>query len=379
MSPSDRAPMRVLGIETSCDDTAFAVLEGRSRVLANVVSSQTSLHRAYGGIVPELASRHHLEAIEPLLGKALEDAGLALADIDALAVTAGPGLIGSLLVGVALAKGLAWSMGKPLAAVNHLEGHVRAAYLESPDLPYPTIALVVSGGHSSLYLCPREGEYTLIARTRDDAAGEAFDKAARLLGLGYPGGPVIDRLARTGNPRAVPFPRARMTDGSLDFSFSGLKTALVRHARATGLSIDRGTPSAAYDPLGPERGPIEEAEGTVSQDVRDVAASFQQAIVEVLVDRTMAAAGAEGVRSVIVSGGVACNTLLREMMRVRCEAGGLALAIPSPRYCTDNAAMIAAAGVLHLERGEHASIELSAIPGWRLGGPEAARKTLRHK
>jgi len=282
-------------------------------------------------------------------------------------------------VGVSFAKALAWSSGKPLVAVNHLEGHVRAAFIEMPDLPFPALALIVSGGHSSLYLCPEEGVYRLLARTRDDAAGEAFDKAARLLGLGYPGGPIIDRLAKEGDPRAVPFPRARMSDGSLDFSFSGLKSALLRHARATGLAVERSAPAPAYDPHGPEKGPVEDDEAPVPREILDVAASFQQAVVDVLVDRTMEAAVRETVRSVIVSGGVACNSLLRAEMRARCEQRGLAIAIPSPCYCTDNAAMIASAGALKLERGEIASLELTAMPGWRLGGPEAERTSHRHK
>jgi len=371
--------MKILGVETSCDDTAIAVLEGRDRILANVVSSQTALHRAYGGIVPELASRHHLENIQPILDEALGMAGARLTDIDGVAVTAGPGLIGSLLVGVSFAKALAWAMGRPLVGVNHLEGHVRAAYIEAPDLPYPALALVVSGGHTSIYLSPEEGVYKLVARTRDDAAGEAFDKAARLLGLGYPGGPIIDRLAKDGDPASVPFPRARMSDGSLDFSFSGLKTAVLRQARAAGLAIERSAPSPAYDPHGPERGPQEDAPAEPSQAVRDFAASFQTAVVDVLVERTMSAAQEQGARAVVVSGGVACNSLLRTAMRAACDARGLALAIPAPKYCTDNAAMIAAAGRLHLERGERATLDLSAQPGWKLGGPEAARTTLRHK
>jgi N6-L-threonylcarbamoyladenine synthase len=371
--------VKILGVETSCDDTAIAVLEGRDRILANVVSSQTALHRAYGGIVPELASRHHLENIQPILDRALGDAGVRLAEIDGIAVTAGPGLIGSLLVGVSFAKGLAWSMQRPLVGVNHLEGHVRAAYIESADLPYPALALVVSGGHTSIYLSPEEGVYTLVARTRDDAAGEAFDKAARLLGLGYPGGPIIDRLAEDGDPASVPFPRARMSDGSLDFSFSGLKTAVLRQARAAGLAVERGAPAPAYDPHGPDKGPQEEAPHEPSQAVKDFAASFQSAVVDVLVERTMLAVDEKGARAVIVSGGVACNSLLRSAMRAACEARGLALAIPAPRYCTDNAAMIAAAGRLHLERGERATLDLTVQPGWKLGGPEAARTSFRHK
>ena len=430
VAPCNNGPVRILGIETSCDDTAIAVVEDRTKVLANIVSSQTDLHRAYGGIVPELASRHHLQNIEPILKEALAAAGMTLSDltgapgprdpsnpsipvrsvcslnaegpsgssgspiqngapvstehaghigIDAIAVTAGPGLIGSLLVGVSFAKALAWATKRPLVAVNHLEGHVRAAFLENPDIPYPTLALVVSGGHTSLYLCPEEGVYRMVARTRDDASGEAFDKAARLLGLGYPGGPIIDRLAKHGDPAAVAFPRARMSDGSLDFSFSGLKTALLRHAKATGLAVERTAPSTPYDPHGIERSPVHDAGAPPRQEICDIAASFQRAVVDALVERTLAAAAAAGVRSVIVSGGVACNSLLRAEMRAACERQGLVVAIPSPRYCTDNAAMIAAAGFLHLERGETAGFDLTATPGWRLGGPEAARTTLRHK
>jgi N6-L-threonylcarbamoyladenine synthase len=375
----DNGPVKVLGVETSCDDTAIAIVENRDTVLANVVSSQTALHRAYGGVVPELASRHHLENIEPILDKALSDGALALSDIDGIAVTAGPGLIGSLLVGVSFAKALAWSSGKPLAGVNHLEGHIRAAFLEHPATPLPALALVVSGGHSSLYLCPEEGTYRLVAKTRDDAAGEAFDKAARLLGLGYPGGPIIDRLAKDGDSSAIPFPRARMSDGSLDFSFSGLKTALMRYAKANGLAVERTSPSPAYDPHGPEKGPEAEREAVAPSVLRDVAASFQKAIVDVLVERSISAAAAEGVRSIIVTGGVACNSLLRSEIRARGEALGLSVSIPSPRYCTDNAAMIAAAGTLHLERGEDLSLSLSATPGWRLGGIEAERTSHRHK
>lgn len=357
----------------------MAVVENRYEILSNIVSSQTALHRAYGGVVPELASRHHLENIEPILNAALADARVSLHEIDGFAVTAGPGLIGSLLVGVSFAKALAWSLGKPLAGVNHLEGHVRAAFLENPRTVFPALALIVSGGHTSLYLCPGEGVYRMIARTRDDASGEAFDKAARLLGLGYPGGPIIDRLAKDGDPEAVPFPRARMSDGSLDFSFSGLKTALLRHARAAGLAVERSAPAPAFDPHGPDRGPVSDPDRAVSQEVRDVAASFQRAVVDVLLDRTLAAAEREDIQSVIVTGGVACNSLLRAEIRAACEARGLAVAIPSPGYCTDNAAMIASAGFLHIERGEVATLDLTAMPGWRLGGPEAERTTMRHK
>jgi len=339
---------RILGIETSCDETAAAVLEDRTRVLSSVVASQIAIHRDYGGVVPELAARHHVEAIGPIVGRALDEAGCALDDLDAIAVTAGPGLIGSLLVGVSAAKAIAWQRRLPLLAVNHLEGHVRSAFIEHPDIEFPAVALVVSGGHTALYLCPEEGVYRRLARTRDDAAGEAFDKVAKLLGLGYPGGPVIERLARGGDERAFDFPHAQMKDGSLDFSFSGLKTAVRRAAAREGLAADV----------------VSGAEP--SQRAIDLVASFQRAVVRVLVRRTMKVCAREDVHEVIVSGGVACNGRLRGAFEEAVAEHGMRVHLPAPRFTTDNAAMIAAAGFLHFDRGDFAPADLNADANLRL-------------
>jgi N6-L-threonylcarbamoyladenine synthase len=335
---------RILGIETSCDETAAAVVQDRRHVLSSIVASQIDLHRAFGGVVPEIAARHHVEVIEDVIRRALAEAGTELGDLDAVAVTQGPGLVGSLLVGVCAAKAIAWQTGLPLLAVNHLEGHVRSAFLEH-DVAYPALALVVSGGHTSLYFCPEEDRYERRARTRDDAAGEAFDKVAKLLGLGYPGGPVIERVSAGADERAYDLPAAHMKDGSDDFSFSGIKTAVRRRAESEGLA------------RGPARQPLD----TLPQRARDLAASFQRAVVDVLVRRTVAVARREGVRSVLVTGGVACNGPLRRAFAEAAEREGFALHVPSPRYTTDNAAMIAAAGFLHLERGRTAPLELNAI------------------
>jgi len=331
---------RILGIETSCDETAAAVLVDRRRVESSVVASQVALHSKYGGVVPEIAARHHVEAIDPVIRQALDDAGVTFDDLDAIAVTCGPGLIGSLLVGVCAAKAIAWYRHLPLLAVNHLEGHVRSVFIEHPSIEFPAVALVVSGGHTSLYLCPEEGVYRSVARTRDDAAGEAFDKVAKLLGLGYPGGPVIERLSRGADEKAHIFPQAQMKDWSLDFSFSGLKTAVRRMAQREGLAH-----------------PTAEG-GTVNQPVRDLAASFQRAVVRVLVRQTMAVCDREQIRTVLVTGGVACNGRLRDEFARAAESRGLSLYLPSPQYTTDNAAMIAAAGFLHFEAGRTASHDL---------------------
>ncbi len=339
---------RILGIETSCDETAAAVVEDRTRVLSSVVASQDEIHAKYGGVVPELAARRQIEVLGPVLTEALEEAGTPLEAIDAIAVTAGPGLVGSLLVGVCAAKAIAWHRGIPLLAVNHLEGHIRSAFIEHPEIEFPALALVVSGGHTALYLCPEEGVYRLLARTRDDAAGEAFDKVAKLLGLGYPGGPVIDRLAEGANERAYTFPRAAMKDRSLDFSFSGLKTAVRRLAEREGL--------AQSDAMG----------GEVSPRVKDLLASFQRTVVDVLVETTLRAARREDVYAIVVVGGVACNRRLRQAFSRAAAEEGLRVHVPSPRYTTDNAAMIAAAGFLHLERGERAGLDLNADPNWKL-------------
>jgi N6-L-threonylcarbamoyladenine synthase len=335
---------RILGIESSCDETAAAVVLDRRHVLSSVVASQIDLHSAFGGVVPEIAARRHVEVIEEVIRTALGEAGTGLDAIDAVAVTHGPGLIGSLLVGVCAAKAIAWHTGLPLLAVNHLEGHVRSAFLEPREVLHPALALVVSGGHTALYLCREEARYERMARTRDDAAGEAFDKVGKLLGLGYPGGPVVERVSAGADDRAFAMPAAVMKDGSDDFSFSGIKTAVRRLAEQEGLTRER-----PYGDLAelPDR-------------ARDLAASFQRAVVDVLVRRTIAVARREEARSILVTGGVACNGRLRRAFAEAAEREGFALHIPSPRYTTDNAAMIAAAGFLHLERGEHASLDLNA-------------------
>jgi N6-L-threonylcarbamoyladenine synthase len=330
--------MRVLGIETSCDETAVAVVDGGRHVRASVVASQADLHRRFGGVVPELASRKHVERLVPVLDEALDQAGVGLPDIDAVAVTCGPGLVGALTVGVAAAKALALALERPLVGVNHLEGHIYAAFLHDPHIPLPALALIVSGAHTDLVVVRDHGRYQVLGRTRDDAAGEAFDKVARALGLGYPGGPQIDRLSRQGDPRAVPLPLP-MADGSLEFSFSGIKTAALR-------ALHR-----------PGRTPRPE----------DLAASLQEAVVEVLVRKTVRAAAQAGVGAVLVVGGVAANTRLRERMAHACAEAGLRLVVPPLALCTDNAAMIAAAGYYRLMRGERADLSLSAHADLPLG------------
>ena len=331
----------VLGIETSCDDTCVAVLRGNS-VLSNLISSQVDIHAAYGGVVPELAARAHSENIMPLLEMALIEADAGLGDIDLIAVTMGPGLVGALLVGVAAAKGLAWALDAPLVGVNHVEAHVYAHRLAHPEVPLgPSVCLVVSGGHTDLIQLDKGGRATLIGQTRDDAAGEAFDKVARLLDLGFPGGPVIDRMSSGGNPQALEFPRAWLEPDSLDFSFSGLKTAVAVHVERHGR------------PRG--------------QDLEDLLASFQEAVVEVLVKRALKAAERTGVSTILVSGGVAANSRLRDMMGRACRERGLTALFPPLVLCTDNAAMVAALGLGRWQRGESDGLDLGVESGLRLG------------
>jgi N6-L-threonylcarbamoyladenine synthase len=328
--------MNVLGIETSCDETSAAVLADGHRLLSNVVASQDAVHAPYGGVVPELASRRHLETIVPVVEKALGDAGVKLSDLDGIAVTYGPGLVGSLLVGCSLAKSLAYAQGLPLVGVNHLEGHIFAAFLEDPVPEYPFLALVVSGGHTALYGVPRPLHYTLVGSTRDDAAGEAFDKVAKLLGLGYPGGPIIERTAAGGNPAAIDFPLAQMTDQAPDFSFSGLKTSVSLYVKRQG--------------------------SLSSEAVADIAASFQAAVVKMLVRKTLKAALQLGIKRIVLTGGVAANGALRQALAATATDRGFSLHVPGRRLCTDNAGMIAAAGAARLAAGQRAPLTLNAVP-----------------
>lgn len=341
--------MLILGVESSCDETAAAVIEDGRRVLSNVIASQIETHRRFGGVVPELASREHLEKIGEVVGRAFETAGVSPSEIDGIAVTQGPGLVGSLLVGINYAKSIAFAARKPFVGINHIEGHVYSVAFEFPPPDYPALALIVSGGHTNLFLIPEPGKYKLVGRTRDDAAGEAFDKVSKLIGLGYPGGPVIDRLAGQGDRRAVIFPLAEIKDEEhrLDFSFSGLKTAVLRYVREHGIP-------PVEDPTAP------------SSQILDLCASFQNAVVRALVRSLRKAAEIHRPKTIILAGGVACNSELREAVRHLADELGIPAFIPSPVYTTDNAAMIAAAGYPKLLRGESAPWDMSADVSLRL-------------
>ena len=328
--------MNVLGIESSCDETAAAVLVDGRRILSNVVASQDDVHAPFGGVVPELASRRHLEIVLPVIERALAEAGMRARDLDGIAVTQGPGLVGSLLVGCTVAKSLAYVHGTPLVGVNHLEGHVYAAFLTDDPPEHPFLALVVSGGHTALYHARAPLDYALVGQTRDDAAGEAFDKVAKLLGLGFPGGPLIQQTAERGDPRAVAFPPARMRDGTRDFSFSGIKTAVSLHVK--------------------RHGPLSASE------VADVAASFQAAAVRMLVRRSVGASLDLGIKRLVLTGGVAANGPLRAALAAEAAEHGLRLHVPPRNLCTDNAAMIAAAGTARLMAGHRADLSMNAIP-----------------
>jgi N6-L-threonylcarbamoyladenine synthase len=333
--------MIVLGIESSCDETAAAVIEDRTRIRSNVIASQVKTHAPFGGVVPELASREHLDSIAIVTRSALEQGGLKIEDVDGIAVTQGPGLVGSLHVGISFAKSLAMKAGLPIVGVNHIEGHIYSVSFESPSISYPALALIVSGGHTSLFLIAEEGRYAALGRTRDDAAGESFDKVAKLLGLGYPGGPVIDRLAIGGDPSATKlvFTLPRMDSQNLDFSFSGLKTAVLRYVRENGIE------------------PVSEGE-EVGEQIINLVTSFQAKVIESLIARLSEASRRHRPRTILLAGGVACNSGLRAA--VTRKDFGAPVYYPSPILTTDNAAMIAAAGYRRLARGETDGLEFSA-------------------
>lgn len=332
----------ILAIESSCDETAAAVVKNGRKVLSNVIFSQIELHKLYGGVVPEIASRKHIEKINQVIGEALSEAKMALNDMTAIAVTYGPGLVGALLVGVSAAKAISFASGIPLVGVHHIEGHISANYIENKDLEPPFLCLVVSGGHTHLVVVKDYGEYEIIGRTRDDAAGEAFDKVARAIGLGYPGGPKIDKLAKEGNPDAIHFPRARVEESAYDFSFSGLKSAVLNYLNSCemkGESVNRA----------------------------DVAASFQKAVIDVLVGHALAAAEDYHINKFAIAGGVASNSSLRSAFEAECKARGIAFYHPSPILCTDNAAMIGAAGYYEYQKGVRSGLDLNAQPNLKLG------------
>ncbi len=332
----------ILAIESSCDETAAAVVKNGREVLSNVIYSQIALHTVYGGVVPEIASRKHIEKINQVIEQALQEAKTALKDLDAIAVTYGPGLVGALLVGVSEAKAISFATGLPLVGVHHIEGHISANYIENKDLEPPFVCLVASGAHSHLVVVKDYGKYEIIGRTRDDAAGEAFDKVARAIGLGYPGGPKIDRLSREGNPDAIPFPRAKVGQNEYDFSFSGLKSAVLNYLNSCQM---KGVPVCKAD----------------------VAASFQKAVIDVLVEHSLHAVSVYGHEKFAIAGGVASNSSLRAAFQEECRKRGIAFYHPSPIYCTDNAAMIGAAAYYEYIQGVRHGYDLNAVPNLKLG------------
>ncbi|MGI8640276.1 MAG: tRNA (adenosine(37)-N6)-threonylcarbamoyltransferase complex transferase subunit TsaD [Pyrinomonadaceae bacterium] len=352
--------MLILGIESSCDETAAAVVRDGREILSSVISSQIELHKPYGGVMPELASREHLEKIEPVVKEALEKAGVSLEEIDAVAVTQGPGLIGSLLVGVCYAKALAFGLDIPFIGVNHIEGHVFSVAFENPSIKYPALALIVSGGHTNLFYIPEAGKYKVVSRTRDDAAGEAFDKVAKMLGLEYPGGPVVEKLSLTGDAGKIKFPIAKISDGRPDFSFSGLKTAVSRYVRENKIQ-----------PVGENEIP--------SQEIRDITASFQATVVKSLVGTMEKLALELEPKTLIVAGGVACNKSLQKAAQNLAKNLNLPVYFPSKHLSTDNAAMIAAAGNFHLERGEQSDLRMTADVSMRLQNFENEDAELKRK
>ncbi|MDE6972415.1 MAG: tRNA (adenosine(37)-N6)-threonylcarbamoyltransferase complex transferase subunit TsaD [Lachnospiraceae bacterium] len=332
----------ILAVESSCDETAASVVKNGRDVLSNVIYSQISLHTEYGGVVPEIASRKHIEKINQVIEQALTDAAMELNEMSAIAVTYGPGLVGALLVGVSAAKAISFASGIPLIGVHHIEGHISANFIENKDLEPPFVCLVVSGGHSHLVVVKDYGVYEIIGKTRDDAAGEAFDKVARAIGLGYPGGPKIDKVSKEGNPDAIHFPRAKVADAQYDFSFSGLKSAVLNYLNSCQMK----------------------GEEIVTADV---AASFQKAVIDVLVDHSMDAVEQYGCRKFAIAGGVASNTGLREAFQKACGEKGIAFYHPSPVYCTDNAAMIGTAAYYEYQKGVRHGFDLNAVPNLKLG------------
>jgi N6-L-threonylcarbamoyladenine synthase len=352
--------MLVLGIESSCDETAAAVVQGGREILSSVISSQIELHKPYGGVFPELAAREHLEKIEPVVKESIAKANVEFKDLDAIAVTQGPGLIGSLLVGVSYAKALAWGLEIPFVGVNHIEGHVYSIAFENPSVQYPALALIVSGGHTNLFYIPEEGKYKIVSRTRDDAAGEAFDKVGKMLGLSYPGGPVIEKIAKTGDSTKIKFPIAKISDGRPDFSFSGLKTAVSRYIREN------------------EIVPVGENE-TPNQQIKDIAASFQATVVKSLMINVEKLANELQPKTLIVAGGVACNGALREAAETLGAKIDLPVYFPSKHLSTDNAAMIAAAGYFHLKNGEQSDLRMTADVTLRLQNFENEDADLKRK
>ncbi|MFI3238362.1 MAG: tRNA (adenosine(37)-N6)-threonylcarbamoyltransferase complex transferase subunit TsaD [Lachnospiraceae bacterium] len=332
----------ILGIETSCDETAAAVVKNGREVLSNIISSQIDLHTLYGGVVPEIASRKHVEKINQVIEEAMTEAGLTFDEIDAIAVTYGPGLVGALLVGVSAAKAIAYALQKPLVGVHHIEGHISANFIEHKELEPPFMALVVSGGHSHLVQVKDYGVYDIIGRTRDDAAGEAFDKVARAIGLGYPGGPKIDKIAKDGDPDAIAFPRAKIADSEYDFSFSGVKSAVLNYINGCNMKGEE-------------------------VHVANVAASFQKSVTDVLVSKTIHAVEEFDYNKLVLAGGVAANTALRSAMQIACEEKGIAVYYPSLVLCTDNAAMIATAGYYEYLAGTRHGLDLNAVPNLKLG------------
>lgn len=350
--------MLVLGIETSCDETAASIVRDGREMLSSVVASQIETHQRFGGVVPEIASREHLDKIVPVVEEAFARARVLKEEIDGIAVTNGPGLVGSLLVGVAYAKAMAFALEKPLVGVNHIEGHIYSVAFDNPPVEYPALALIVSGGHTNLFQVPEAGKYKVVARTRDDAAGEAFDKVAKMLGLGYPGGPIIEKLAREGDARAVKFSVPRMNDGRPDFSFSGLKTAVSKYVRETNLQ-----PVASNEPP--------------SQEIKDLAASFQSVVVRSLTGTLEKVARESRPKTLIIAGGVACNDALRAASSEVAERLSVPIYFPSKHLTTDNAAMIAAAGTVKIQSGERAGHDLNADASLRLQNVDVGDDELR--